>query len=853
MVLVTLAAVLVCATLSSAGSNLDEHFDSCSAPLRGIAHLLNLPIPATNPDDIRSAVLPLGVGLLLIGTGFFRFKVCTTPLKNQYQARIRNAGQVFIYLASGCLFIAVASTFYNHTWLLSRGWMLGLLSAGVWAMLLMRSANTTFVARALNLAIIIGAYACALVLWHRHEANFRYVDWPIGPLTVCAAVAATVGTLAAGRIICLFLNDAPMSPRKWMAIGLLVVVLLFAVTTLIASERTGPWLGMAGGVGLIAAVAILKRYPTKNVRLGVITTVVVGLLFTGLFVWRETSTSGGDKARSFGVRMIYWKKIASELPSTWTLGVGPDMFMPRMTTLLARQRAEMPHVLHGYVDTEAHNEWLQAVYELGFVGGLLYVAIPLLAIGAALRAGWKAAPATANASLPIAGGLTAILIIESASINLRHATLSAWYWTFIGLAFACAVPPIVNSSSLPHKKIQRVVAVLSILLGGAFIYITCVDINRSIHYARGRENSGTYIPAAVESLSQARGRLGAWQWLTTEYDYVTAVTQLTEMKSAPPQGWKGIVAMWEYIDRICPAYLDTGWSLARTMSFAEEIERPKLRLKRQLDNYNPYDPLTILVYLHLAAPSATERLELVVRALREADLDQNFAKELDTSTNGPELKSLAFARAEAAARDAGETDLARWHDALAPEVLRVAAQLAIATGDIHAAARWQNLAAACYQKLRDSESPVRRRVFAEVDAEWKAALYSFQVNPDSYDRPFQMICNAERILASELAHDTLRNIDAELGFVGGEVVLRELPAKFNDLWRFSSGMYLLQGRQKAAAIRLSYSLPTERRGDSDILTEQRVLAKWLVDIYATRPASQRPKTYEMLLRLSTSP
>ena len=43
-----------------------------------------------------------------------------------------------------------------------------------------------------------------------------------------------------------------------------------------------------------------------------------------------------------------------------------------------RARAETPHVLHGTISLAAHNEWFQAVYELGVVDGVYFLSMELV-------------------------------------------------------------------------------------------------------------------------------------------------------------------------------------------------------------------------------------------------------------------------------------------------------------------------------------------------------------------------------------------------------------------------------------------------------------------------------------------
>src|SRR5262249_40750061 len=140
-------------------------------------------------------------------------------------------------------------------------------------------------------------------------------------------------------------------------------------------------------------------------------------------------------------------------------GIGPDMTACRVTTALAKQHAEMPHVIHGSFIPTLHNEWLQAIFELGIPGGLAYLAIPLVALISAALAFVRMPPGPGRSALAAgAAALAAIVVIEATSINLRGPIMSPWYWTLLGLTIAVSRrgDSPTNKSALQNQTIVAI-------------------------------------------------------------------------------------------------------------------------------------------------------------------------------------------------------------------------------------------------------------------------------------------------------------------------------------------------------------------------------------------------------------
>ena len=419
------STLLLCDTPSTAG-----HW-----PLR-IDRFLAAPIELSEPSDLRLYAIPVGLAVLLFVMA----------------GRGRSTGIVSTRSASwfeilGALTVgwACASAWKNNSWDQSRGWIFSLACGVAWAALLGR----IYVGRCFRgtflIAAAVAAIGAALSLAHRQLLGEAYYQLPIGPITLTASLGALwaamavvwLGAIIARRWSAQGNNDDRTAPAA-AAIVAAAILAIFSLTLLAASARRGAWLGLLTGVG-VAAVAASWTYSSSRRSQSIVTAIALAVLTAmGAYVWSQSRSADIAVSLPLKYRSIYWGKMQEMIPKSPIWGQGPDEFVVKMTTAMARQRAEQPTILHGAVDYEGHNEWLQAIYELGIPGGLLYLALPMGTIVAGWRA-WRRENGAARLSLlALMAGLVTLCVSETTSINLRHPILQGWYWTLLGLTLALA-------------------------------------------------------------------------------------------------------------------------------------------------------------------------------------------------------------------------------------------------------------------------------------------------------------------------------------------------------------------------------------------------------------------------------
>ncbi len=836
--------VLAASTLLLTRSPQSAAFSAESRPaLAPFAAIITLPLPMPTASELRNFVLPvaLAAALLLLAVTADSHPTLRAP-------------RWFEICAVAAAAIAVLSAFVNQAWDLSHGWIFFFVAGAGWAALLARRATPRTVAFVLAGAAIVACGACVLSLVHRQILGIQFVRWPVGPIAVSSELAAVWAAAAAGCLVGLVASRPAIAPRsRNFAIAGALLTAFAALALLRATERVAP------AIALLIAVAwaIVLPWSSHPARRRIIVAAVAALALGGaIFGFAHRA----DRAGSLSVRLAYWNTIFHRFPSWAALGVGPDLFVVTSTNDLARARAETPHPLHGTLERSAHNEWLQACFELGLVGGLLYAVLPLGALAAAYRAFPRATAETRMMLATTSTGLVALIVAEAANVNLRYGTVPGWYWTLIGLTLALAGStraPRPAPAWLPRRTILRLAAAG---LAVAVLLITLTDGAAAYAQARGEATLATDDVAAARWFTLATPRLGAEQWLKTRAGLATAASNLARSTLiAPPvessdsmkAARQAAAAAWTEIYQRCPGYHGDGGSLAEAQFMSGDPKLAEATLNRYLSEVDPYDASANALFARTFTHDDSATLDALARAARSAGFDNDSAQLLRTAATSPDEHAIWNNRVAAAEADVRlpEKD---WKDPLAPETLRLEAARLSAAGDRASAARLGKLAADAYFKLYTENNPRRRPAEAEADAFARAAEDLFRSDPSQYQAAYELICNAERfaVLGGEL--EQLRNPDPNAEFVGGQVVPTDLPEIYRPLWRLSALLHLAAGRVQNIELRIRSSLPEDHWSQAEVDAVWVALARELVDAFAKLPPDRRPSHYDRLVRLAST-
>jgi O-antigen ligase len=860
-------------TLASATFLLCRSVDD--APLTGetpksqspTVSLFTLPVELTGISDLRAEVLPAGLALLLLVLGWRPLRAPgpagVTYRRGAPEAGLR--GYWLEFLAAAALGWAVLSTLRAGTWGLSRGWLLGLGCGSGWAVLLARTADLRTVRRVLMVAAAVAAAACGLSLWNRQVLGIEMFDFPVGPITLLGGLASAWAAGSIGGALAAASATRRRPRRAWPVLAALLALAGPPLSLLVAANRRTAWLGLVGAAALVAGLLILARLRSRPLRMGLLTAVMAGLAFG---VWRVLAIShelDPSLAGRFSARLIYWGRAAAMLPDRWFVGYGPDMFACEMTTALAPDRAASPRILRGSVDFDAHSEWIQAVFELGIPGGLLYLSMPLVALVLACRAlvrirSWRRRGLLAACAC----GLAAVVVGEAASINLRYATLPPWYWTLLGLT-AALVRPGARRRSLPAEPaaVARMRRVAAAAVAVALAAFAAMDLHHVRAHALGRAAIGRDDALAAARLEQGICRLGAANWLIAHRDLGNALLNLIRrrgpMADSRPAGEAAAVDRWAAravevladLHRRCPAYPAAAFRYAEALMFAGRPEEAAAVLDRHLREVNPYDSQANMLFLTVARPPAETALACLRRAVRDSGWDATMERNTAACFAARGVLDLWLPQARRAREDlASPRPPEEWQDPLAPETLRIEAARLHAAGQSAEAARAQLLAADACLRLARERSARRRPALAESDACLRAAQFLLEASPLQYGRAYSLVSTAERLVMPDSIFGA-----PEEGAESLLVDLRDLdaryPGRLGNLWMFSALLHLMTAQPaEQTDLRLWLSLPADRRTPAEMDALRRQLAAGIILRYQELPASARPPGYDVLQGLS---
>ncbi|HKQ49150.1 MAG TPA: O-antigen ligase family protein [Phycisphaerae bacterium] len=839
-----------------------------------VDRLLAVPVQLTDLSDLRYYAVPVGLALLLV----------LLPIRISQHGRVSDYW--FEMLAAATLLWACTSAWSNGSWEQSRGWLFWLACGLGWAAALGRVGSVSQVKGALAAASIVAIVAAGLSLAHRQALGERFFQLPVGPITLTASLGALWTAMGSvwlvGAVTTKYREISTPTPTHrrsskdpheirgtestpFPAILWGTVVSITALFLLLAANRRGAWMGLLAAWAAVSGMVLWERCRTRTQRAILIVAALVALVGAAWYVRGQARSSEVAASLPLRVRSIYWQTMLKMIPDAPVWGAGPDRFVIKATTAQALQRAEEPKILHGTVDFDGHNEWLQAAFELGIPGALMYVALPIGAIVVGSRR-WRQLEASARVMiLALLAGLIEICVAEASSINLRSPILPGWYWTILGLTVALGRHAPFEAASTVRGSSQAASRAMGIIAAVAILALVAVDVRAAIHHAQGRAQLLKDDAQAEKELELAVGRFGAGRWLSSR-NYLAAArsNQLrahyeTPVAASLPASDRNDISVlgrraieaWRELWQACPGYLDTGFRLAEAQMMIGDLAAARATLEIFLRDIHPYDKQGNILFIQIGELDAAGKLECVRRALRADQWEEILLATATESLKSPMVASAWPARVEQALRDVGRPVETDWVDPLAPETLRVEAFRRIGQGDLAGAERVQVAAAEAYDRIARKYAAVRRKWPAEVDAWYLAAQFLFLLDSSRYQEAFERVQRAEFYVIDSIPSSVVPNAAPSAELVGGRIMPMEMPDKLARFWRFSAMMHLIMKKDPGQInLRINWSLPADARTPERTYTEVGRLAVEIVKTYETRPEASRPPSYSELVGLA---
>jgi putative inorganic carbon (hco3(-)) transporter len=163
-----------------------------------------------------------------------------------------------------------------------------------------------------------------------------------------------------------YLTFFHFSAKKYLFFWICFSAFLLQVITFFLTGSRGAWLALLIAIIVFAFIEFKKR--SHNILLLFAGIFLLFCILAFLFVWRDNIT--GEGFRSFFSRFEIWKsawKIFFEYP----FGIGMEnfsFFYPQYMSIDIFQYEQLTHIAD-----RVHNDFLQKIVELGFIGGFLWI------------------------------------------------------------------------------------------------------------------------------------------------------------------------------------------------------------------------------------------------------------------------------------------------------------------------------------------------------------------------------------------------------------------------------------------------------------------------------------------------
>lgn len=807
---------------------MDPSSATWSQPLAIIADLCTVPAATADIADIRDSVLFFALAAFLVVLAIRRGPEQGSPAAGPGARRLEAPAPVnpplrwLLQAGLAVICIAILSAIVNDSWNTSSGWILRTAAGILWAVLIGRYFDDRMIRITLHGMLVVGVVAIALAVLHRADRHLAHFVWPIGPITATATMSTVWLALAAGALVGTGFRREMMSRSATY-----LLIAAFAAYALAQTGRRGPSVAILGAALLMIAHERWAAASKRRHRAVIIAAMAAAAGLGGFYVVRELNRADRVASGAVNLRLEYWKLSLELVRQQLSLGAGPDNFIARMTTTVAPLRGISPHVYHGTIDADAHNEWIQAAVELGVPGAIFWAALPagvLLLVWRpnatdplirdhlhqpAVRARHAFGdPARKPLTLAFGGALLAILLAECSGIMLRGPILTVWYWTLLGLLCACASPRSVSLQPGPdarhpvprHKQRAWTVTLPALVTSAACLLVAWIDLSNADIRAPER----MIQPGPMDQRLYSLRTLELWRRGADRSSERAAQSADMTTRLKAVEHWR---RLYDWI----PGAQDTAARYAAALLDANDRDEANRVLDRVLRlGLNPYEPTANLLYARAIADDPNEKFEAVLRALRHSAVADGCGAVLDALGNPAGIAGLKSEKIQEARARALAMQPIEWDDA-AGERLRAAAYIAWRAGRTEEALNSQRPAAALYTYIEAYDSPYRRGHDAETDVYFSLAAMLRAAGPQNLDEAFKAIVAAERYAVLGIRHEFVADPDPNQGYVGGIIVPTEFPERLYPLWRLSAQLRVESGNEDFVELRILSYLPPEAR------------------------------------------
>jgi O-antigen ligase len=801
LLMIVAAAALAGDCFLNSPAKFSEAHQQDKSLLKPVVELLALDArwPTARGVEIRDLVFYLGAATLTFIAGFRLLTSGATSrlgLDDLLDFRRRASSPYFWWCA--LLTVSVISSMFSHAPDMCKGQsVIRFMHLAWWwplaAMLVPAHARKL----AAWLAAMLAAMAI-LALWYHLEREQPRLRYPIGNelfLAACLLPGLFLAIGFAGKrlgSVCRSVlmgetepdSDRSRTPRtiwSYVAIPLVCVAAAAILAALYYTRSRSAAVGIAAGLVMVVFMVVQKRQKPAVILVAVL------LAIGGALTVQHLRVSGvmGDRAHSIRARLNHeWPYALRMFLDKPVAGYGDGAYSMLAGQMARAEQLEDPAILSAdewsWVG-HAHNEFLELLSDLGFVGMFAFSAALVLTIVYALRHCERLRTDPAGQAerwlvIGLVGALVALIFEECSDVALRKPGLPPVFLTIWALIWALVRTERASVARVAVTDDEHTLRISALRVAGTAVCVAAVALatyavrdwraSRAHHEAASRLQDKDYASAVPFADFADKNTLDPFQRLITrvyavwarslEFDRILAAGEGPPTKADLDMACQALMRLDE-LKRAAPLFLrvsrleaDLSLNLSRAherrgeSAFARDY---RVRFQAALERHREDEPFRIDVVTDLwkAKPdaTATERLVWLRCLLRNGEIDGGFTGLFRELVSREDFFATMGDLMNVATQDAGRPP-EQWKDKLSPETFRIAAlDHASRVGMPEKAVKLAAQAEILYQRTGP-------RLFAAHSAALhEMATYRFDADPTANtDENLAVLAKAQTIFAA---------------------------------------------------------------------------------------------------------
>ena len=597
----------------------------------------------------------------------------------------------------------------------------------------------------------------------------------LGPAYATGAAQGESQPIGPGR------PQARSTVPPYVLVPLIGIAAIAVVAALCFTRSRSAAVGIAAGMMTVLFMVVERKQRSAVVLVAVL------LAIGGAIVVQHLRVSGvmGERAHSIRARLNHeWPYAFKLFFDKPVAGYGDGAYTMLSGQIARSEQLDDPAILsadQSYWMGHAHNEFLELLADLGFVGMFAFGAAIVLTVVYAVRycERLRADPAGQMERWLVIGltsALVALVFEECSDVALRKSGLPPIFMTIWALIWALVRTERAKPAPVELADDEQTLRVSALRVSGtavcvmgvalAFFAVRDWQAARAHYEATVLMEDRDYAPAIALADFAEKNTLDPFERLLTrllavwarslEFDRIMSASEAPPTEADLDVARQALVRLDE-LKRAAPRFLrvsrleaDLSLNLSRAherLNQSAYARDYRVRFQAALEQHREDEPFRIDVVKDLwsAKPEATaaERLEWLRSVLRNGEMDYSFVKLLEELVSRGDFEPTMGDLLNVAIQDATRPP-ELWKDKLTPETFRIAAfDCAMRAGMREEAVKFARQAENLYRRAGPRLFAARSAALHEI------VKYRFDAEPTvNTDENLAMLAEAQTIFAA---------------------------------------------------------------------------------------------------------